>query len=186
MELMCRAEIRLVGSIHMTCLYHPMEEENIRFFTASSFPPPDLPSLDRGWKSHPSLPSDASKGDLQRRRVGLQVSRPVWLETIELACLTHNIMPKLFQRMIPRKHEGIELFISFILFIIVMKWLRFVCSWCLQFWLLTILESLESGVSTRGLRNETSRRQLISWATGWTANMRHNGCLRLTYYLKQY
>ena len=138
----------------LTWLYHPMEAQNISFsyqlrpskvlksldwFQQTSIEktrsflqffslPQDLPRL--GIKSHASLPSDASKDDLQRRRVGLHnVGHPVWADmTSELTSFIHDIRLKFFQHMVPRKHEETELFILFI--IQVVKWLKYVCSWC--------------------------------------------------------
>lgn len=139
----------------LTWLYHPMEA-NILFLyqlrpskvlksldwfqqtsiekTRSFLPlfslPQDLPRL--RIKSHASLPSDASEDDLQRRRVGLHnVGHPVWADmTSELTSFIHDIMLKFFQHMVPRKHEETELLILFIIQVII-KWLKYVCSWCL-------------------------------------------------------
>ena len=103
--------------------------EKTRSFLPFFSLPQDLPRL--GIKSHASLPSDASKDDLQRRRVGLHnVGHPVSADmTSELTSFIHDIMLKFFQHMVPRKHEETELFILFI--IQVVKWLKYVCSWCL-------------------------------------------------------
>lgn len=139
----------------LTWLYHPMEA-NILFLyqlrpskvlksldwfqqtsiekTRSFLPlfslPQDLPRL--RIKSHASLPSDASEDDLQRRRVGLHnVGHPVWADmTSELTSFIHDIMLKFFQHMVPRKHVETELFILFIIQVVI-KWLKYVCSWCL-------------------------------------------------------
>ena len=64
--------------------------EKTRSFLPFFSLPQDLPRL--GIKSHASLPSDASKDDLQRRRVGLHnVGHPVWADmTSELTSFIHE------------------------------------------------------------------------------------------------
>ena len=129
MESKCRSSsINTAGGFNshdMTWLYHPASaikywnswidlnkhicylRENQKFRDFSTQSPR---SASGGWKSHPSLPSDASKGDLQRRRIGLL--GPVWADVqIEHRPWYHvEILSGRWLRNVPKKLEETEVF----------------------------------------------------------------------------